>query len=146
MRLSPQQVAMQRLYFRHFMHQHKRSIKKWTPWKWNKSSPFSLKMKKKCTLFSLRRCCPFFWNMASCTSQVADKKTGKKNTKVFTSTKIKNLLGTGSFCQHSRIQRKHRTHFLKKPDIPYRQLGKADTVYCGKNDKGDKVYKSNHYF
>ena len=79
MRLSPQQVAMQRLCFRRFMHQHKRSIKKWTPWKWNKSPTFSLKMKKKCALFSLRRCCPFFWNMASCTSQVVDKKMGKKN-------------------------------------------------------------------
>ena len=39
-----------RPYFRRFMHQHKSSMK-------NEMS--SLKMKK-CTLFPLRRCCPFF--------------------------------------------------------------------------------------
>ena len=32
-------------------------------------------------------------------------------------------------------------HFLERPDIP----GRADTVYCGKNNRGDKIYKSKHY-
>ena len=36
-------------------------------------------------------------------------------------------------------------HFLERPDISYCKPGKADNVYCGKNDRGDKIYKSKHY-
>ena len=36
-------------------------------------------------------------------------------------------------------------HFLERPDISYCKPGRADTVYCGKNDRSDKIYKSKHY-
>ena len=36
-------------------------------------------------------------------------------------------------------------HFLERPDISYCKPGRADTVYCGKNDSGDKIYKSKHH-
>ena len=36
-------------------------------------------------------------------------------------------------------------HFLERPDILYCKPGKADNVYCGKNDRGDKIYKSKCY-
>ena len=36
-------------------------------------------------------------------------------------------------------------HFLERPDISYCKPGRADTVYCGKNNRGDKIYKSKHY-
>ena len=37
-------------------------------------------------------------------------------------------------------------HFLERPDISYCKPGRAGTVYCGKNDRGDKIYKTKHYF
>ena len=36
-------------------------------------------------------------------------------------------------------------HFLERPDISYCKPGRADTVYCGKNNSGDKICKSKHY-
>ena len=36
-------------------------------------------------------------------------------------------------------------HFLERPDISYFTPRTADTVYCGKNNRGDKIYKSKHY-
>ena len=36
-------------------------------------------------------------------------------------------------------------HFLERPHISHCKPGRADTVYCGKNDKNDKIYKSKHY-
>ena len=36
-------------------------------------------------------------------------------------------------------------HFLERPDILYWKPRRADTVYCGKNNRGDKIYKSKHY-
>ena len=35
--------------------------------------------------------------------------------------------------------------FLERPDISYCKPGRGDTVYCGKNEMGDKIYKSKHY-
>ena len=37
-------------------------------------------------------------------------------------------------------------HFLERQDISYCKPGRAGTVYCGKNDRGDKIYKTKHYF
>ena len=36
-------------------------------------------------------------------------------------------------------------HFMERPDISYCKPGRADIVCCGKNDRGDKIYKSKHY-
>ena len=36
-------------------------------------------------------------------------------------------------------------NFLERPDISYCKPGRADTDYCGKNNSGDKIYKSKHY-
>ena len=36
-------------------------------------------------------------------------------------------------------------HFLEGPDLSYCKPGRADTVYCGKNDRGDEIYKSKRY-
>ena len=36
-------------------------------------------------------------------------------------------------------------HFMERPDISYCKPGRADIVCCGKNDWGDKIYKSKHY-
>ena len=36
-------------------------------------------------------------------------------------------------------------HFLESPDISYCKPGRADTVYCGKNNRGEKIYKSKYY-
>ena len=36
-------------------------------------------------------------------------------------------------------------HFLELPDVSYCKPGRADTVYCGKNNRGDTIYKSKHY-
>ena len=35
--------------------------------------------------------------------------------------------------------------FSERPDISYCKPGRGDTVYCGKNEMGDKIYKSKHY-
>ena len=35
--------------------------------------------------------------------------------------------------------------FLERPDISYCKPGRSDTVYCGKNEMGDKIYKSKLY-
>ena len=35
-------------------------------------------------------------------------------------------------------------HFLERPDISYCKPRRADTVYCDKNDRGAKIYKSKH--
>ena len=35
--------------------------------------------------------------------------------------------------------------FLERPDISYCKPGQGDTLYCGKNEMGDKIYKSKHY-
>ena len=35
--------------------------------------------------------------------------------------------------------------FLERPDTSYCKPGRADAVYCGKNNGGDKIYKSKHY-
>ena len=35
--------------------------------------------------------------------------------------------------------------FLERPDISYCKPGWGDTVYCGKNEMGDKIYKSKLY-
>ena len=29
--------------------------------------------------------------------------------------------------------------------VTYFKTGRADTLYCGKNNRGDKIYKSKHY-
>ena len=36
-------------------------------------------------------------------------------------------------------------HFLERPHISYCKPGRTDTVYCGKNDRNYKIYKSKHY-
>ena len=36
-------------------------------------------------------------------------------------------------------------HFLERPDISYCKPGRADTVYFGKSNMGNKIYKSKHY-
>lgn len=35
--------------------------------------------------------------------------------------------------------------FLERPDISYCKPGRRDTIYCGKNENGEKVYKPKHY-
>ena len=35
--------------------------------------------------------------------------------------------------------------FLECPDISYCKPGRRDTIYCGKNENGEKVYKPKHY-
>ena len=41
--------------------------------------------------------------------------------------------------------RKALVSFLERPDISYCKPGRGDTVYCGKNQAGEKIYKSKHY-
>ena len=35
--------------------------------------------------------------------------------------------------------------FLERPDISYCKPGRRDTIYCGKNENGEKVCKPKHY-
>ena len=35
--------------------------------------------------------------------------------------------------------------FPERPDISYCKPGRRDTIYCGKNQQGEKEYKSKHY-
>ena len=64
--------------------------------------------------------------------------------KVFCSARIKISLELG----HPVISvefKERAIHFLERPDISYCNPGRADTVYCGKNNRSDEIYKSKHY-
>ena len=67
-----------------------------------------------------------------------------RKAKVFCSARIKISLELG----HPVISvefKERAIHFLERPDISYCNPGRPDTVYCGKNNRGDEIYKSKHY-
>ena len=64
--------------------------------------------------------------------------------KVFCSARKKILLELRRLVISAEFK-KRVIHFLERPDISYYKLGRADTVYCGKNNSRDKIYKSKYY-
>ena len=64
--------------------------------------------------------------------------------KVFSSARKKISLEHGSPVISAEFKERV-IHFLERPYISFCKPGKGDTAYCGKNDRGDKIYKSKHY-
>ena len=49
-------------------------------------------------------------------------------------------------CPTMATEKKERlVSFLERPDISYCKPGQGDTVYCGREESGEKIYKSKHY-
>ena len=64
--------------------------------------------------------------------------------KVFCSSRMKISLELGHPVISAELKERV-IHFLERPDISYCKTGTADTVYCVKNNSGDKIYKLKRY-
>ena len=63
---------------------------------------------------------------------------------LFKTARRKLQVTTGWPCNLSSIK-DNIIFFLERPDISYCKPGRQDTVYCGKNDKNEKIYRSKHF-
>ena len=63
---------------------------------------------------------------------------------VFRTTRRQLQITTSHLCNLNNIK-DSIISFLERPDISYCKPGRKDTVYCGKNDKNEKIYWSKHF-
>ena len=63
---------------------------------------------------------------------------------VFKTTRRKLRVTTDRPCNLNNIK-DSIIFFLERPDISYCKPGRQDTLYCGKNDKNEKIYQSKHF-
>ena len=68
--------------------------------------------------------------------------SSKKNVFESARKKLTSYMGRPTIPEETR---KALVSFLERPDISYCKPGRGDTVYCGKNQAGEKNYKSKHY-
>ena len=63
---------------------------------------------------------------------------------IFKTTRRKLQVTTNHLCNLNNIK-DSIISFLERPDISYCKPGRKDSVYCGKNDKNEKIYWSKHF-
>ena len=81
---------------------------------------------------------------AAVISHLVSNLSPSSKTNVFESArkKLTSYMGRPTIPEETR---KALVSFLERPDLPYCKPGRGDTVYCGKNQAGEKIYKSKHY-